>query len=287
MAELPPGGIAAGAGGTVALAVAVVLVLREAMRIRPLNAREQDELQQALRQLQSNSEASDALGSLQHDPGLAPPSENDARAGEGGFTPSSPTPTPPGFTPAPPQANVLPGRPAEEQAPTVLQKDRNERLEGGARTNTRRARNAAETADPRVPQNLERAEWEAHHLINLAGIKAFPDLIHAAEQAGWRTDDASNVAPLPASPEAQRKLGEAGIDLPVHDNAHPKWNAIVEKELSEIKKPLDHAVFTEGSDAYGTRAREELEKLQEDLRQRMLELKRLTQNGLAGSPAPV
>ena len=64
----------------------------------------------------------------------------------------------------------------------------------------------------------------------MAGLRVAPELIAAAAQAGWRTDDP-------------------------------------------------------GTDAYDQRAREELEKLQNSLRQKMLQEDRLTQNGSAGGPA--
>ena len=91
-------------------------------------------------------------------PGLVPPVESKTKPGEGGFTPSPPTPPLPGFTPAPPQSKVLPGRAAEERGATVLHQDRNEGPPGGARTNSRRARDAARAADPKVTQALQEAE---------------------------------------------------------------------------------------------------------------------------------
>jgi hypothetical protein len=72
-------------------------------------------------------------------PGLVPPVSGDPGPGEGGFTPVSPTPQQPGFDPAPPSPNVLPGRSAEAQGPTILQQNRNDGLAGGTRTNSQRA----------------------------------------------------------------------------------------------------------------------------------------------------
>ena len=216
-------------------------------------------------------------------PGLVPPAAGDPRPGEGGFTPISPTPPQPGFDRAPPSPNVLPGSPAEARGPTILRQDRNDGLAGGARTNSQRARDAARAADPEVTQVLPDAEWRAHHLINVAGLRVAPDLIAAAARAGWRTDDPANVAALPASPDAQRKLKAAGIDRPVHDSGHRNWNDEVADELRQIEKELQR--LRPGGDAYGRRAREELEKLQNSLRQKMLQEDRLTQNGAGGSPA--
>ncbi len=211
-------------------------------------------------------------------PGLVPPVESKTKPGEGGFTPSPPTPPLPGFTPAPPQSNVLPGRAAEERGATVLHQDRNEGLQGGARTNSRRARDAARAADPKVTQALQEAEWRAHHLINVAATRRAPDLLAAAIRAGWRTDDAGNVAPLPASPEAQEKLGATGIHRPVHNSGHRNWNDDALAGLNELRTNLLNDGLTPGTDAYDQAVRKGFEKMQDDLRQKMLELDRLTEN---------
>jgi len=129
------------------------------------------------------------------------------------------------------------------------------------------------------------AEWRAHHLINVAGLRVAPELIAAAARAGWRTDDPGNVAALPASPDAQQKLKAAGIDRPVHDSGHRNWNAEVRDALMQIRTALGNQRLRPGTDAYDQRAREELEKLQNSLRQKMLQEDRLTQNGSAGGPA--
>lgn len=215
-----------------------------------------------------------------HPPGLVPPVQT-RPPGEGGFTPGPSAPKPPGFAPDVPRPNILSGRSAEAQWPTILHQDRNEGLEGATRTDSKRARNAARAADPAVTQTLHDAEWRAHHLINLAGIRAFPDLIREAAKAGWRTDDVGNVAPLPASPEARQKLQSSGIDRPVHDNGHPKWNDDVEESLAEVRMALEGEPFAPGSEAYAKRAREKLEELQRRLRQDLIGLSRLTWNEIA------
>ncbi len=215
-------------------------------------------------------------------PGLVPPVAGDPRPGEDGFTPIAPTPPQPGFDQAPPTSGVLPGRTAEAQGPTILQQDRNDGLTGGARTSSQRAREAARAADPAVTQALPDADWRAHHLINVAGLRVAPELIAAAARAGWRTDDPGNVAALPASPDAQQKLKAAGIERPVHNSGYRNWNDEVEDRLRQIERDLRR--LRPGSEAYGRRAREELKKLQNSLRQKMLQEDRLTQNE-AGGPA--
>jgi hypothetical protein len=111
-------------------------------------------------------------------PGLVPPATN--QQSSEGFTPSPPTPALPGSIPAASPPPILPGHIAAELSPIILPKERNEGLVGGARTNSPRARKAAEAADPAVTKALKEADWRAHHLINLAGIRQAADLIAEA-----------------------------------------------------------------------------------------------------------
>ena len=189
-------------------------------------------------------------------PGVEPAAENRTKPGEGGFTPSPPTPPLPGVTPAPPQTNALPGGAAEEQGVTIVHQNRNEGVQGEARTNSPRARKAAEAADPAVTKALQDAEWRAQHLSNVAGLREASDLMAEAARAGWRTDDAGNVAPLPASPEAREKLKSAGIDRPVHNSGHPNWNREVKVELTEIRLELERHGLKSGSQ-YSAKATKE------------------------------
>jgi hypothetical protein len=106
-----------------------------------------------------------------------------------------------------------------------------------------------------------------------------PELIAAAARAGWRTDDPANVAALPAAPQAQQKLKAARIDRPVHDSGHRDWNGEVRRRLEQISDDLANQGLSKGTNAYDRQAREQLERLQNDLRQSMLREKRLTQNG--------
>jgi hypothetical protein len=221
-------------------------------------------------------------------PGLVPPVTGDSRPGEGGFAPPPPSPPLPGFTPAPPSPNLLPGRPADEQGALILRQDRNEGLMGGARANSGRSRAAARAADPEVTRALPDADWRAHHLINVAALRAAPELIAAAVRAGWRTDDPTNVVALPASPGAQQKLKAAtDIDRPVHNSGHQNWNTEVEERLRTIERELPNQGVRPGTDAYGQQARKALEKLQNDLRQKMMPQDRLTENGLVSHTASV
>jgi hypothetical protein len=129
-----------------------------------------------------------------------------------------------------------------------------------------------------VTQALRDAEWRAHHRINVAGLRGTPDLIAEAARAGWRADDPTNIAPLPASPAAREKLKAAGANRPVHDSGHPNWNFEVKKALDDIPAKLEQRGIAPGSDEYARAAREELEKLQDWLRQEMAKFDRLTQN---------
>ncbi|MCW3474313.1 AHH domain-containing protein [Limobrevibacterium gyesilva] len=276
------------AAAVAAAAAASLVTLGIVFYPRRLQSPDQDENSPELRQLRAlpRPEGFVPPSELPAPPGLVPPSGGDLKPAEGGFTPTPPTPPPPGFTPLAPQRSALPGRPAEEQTGTILDRDRNEGLEGGARTRSERARKAARAADPAVVEALREAEWRAHHLINLAGIRRNPGLIQEAVRAGWRTDDERNVVPLPATSEAQQKLREAGEDRPVHDNGHEQWNKDVVNRLDRIESELSSEGLPSGTDAYARRAREKLEQLQNDLRQKMLGLDRLMQNDLPAASMP-
>ena len=216
-----------------------------------------------------------------------PPATNGPTPGTGGFAPPPFPPPPPGLVPAPSSPTVLPGRPAEEQEPTILRQDRNDGPTDKTPRISRRARAGAELADPKVTGALARADWRAHHLINVAALRAAPELIAAAARAGWRIDAPANVAPLPASREAQETLKAAGIYRPVHDSGHQNWNDEIEDRLKTIEQELLAEKDQLGTEAYDRQARKELEELQNDLRQKMMQLDRLTENGLVSHTASV
>jgi hypothetical protein len=98
-------------------------------------------------------------------------------------------------------------------------------------------------------------------------------------QRGPAGEQTTLAAALPASPQAQQKLKAAGIDRPVHDSGHRDWNGEVRRRLEQISDDLTNQGLTKGTNAYDRRAREQLEKLQNNLRQSMLRAKRLTRNG--------
>ena len=177
--------------------------------------------------------------------------------------------------------------PASDQGgPTTFHQDRNEGLEGGARTNSSRVRKGARAADPEVPQTLQ-DEWEAHHLVSVAAARRDPRLLAAAVRAGWRMDDASNTAPLPASQTAQQKLRDAGVRRPIHDNGHPTWNKRAVAEMAAVPEKLRDANLVQGSPEYDQAARKALEAIQAGLRRAMLRLDRVTRNEEAAGPHEV
>jgi hypothetical protein len=148
-------------------------------------------------------------------------------------------------------------------------------LEGGLRSDPRRARDAARQADPAVTQVLKDGEWQAHHLINVGNVRDYKDIFDAAAKAGWRTDEVENVMPLPVTAEDQQKLKEHGIDRPTHLGGHPDWNKEVVKGLKDIRDDLYQSPLLEGSDAYNVKVRQMLEGLQDRLRIEMLEKSRI------------
>ena len=197
-------------------------------------------------------------------PGMEPP--NPPKPGDGGFT---------GL---PDQGVSLPGAPADEQGISILEQ------RGG--TDSSRARANAEKADPPVPKALADADWRAHHLINVAALKNDQGLLKEAAKAGWKIDDSGNVAPLPATLEAQQKLKEADVNRPVHNSGHQNWNEDVKNKLKNIESDLINRHLLPGTDAYAQAARKALENLQDDLRQKMLEFGRLTENSSTRQSLP-
>jgi hypothetical protein len=184
----------------------------------------------------------------------------------------------PGFTPALPAPIILRGPAAEERGPTVLNQQGGDGSKGSMRSRSARARKAARAADPAVTQALKDAEWEAHHLVAAAAANFEPDILAAAAKAGWRMDNTSNVAPLPASREAQRRLKDAGIHRPVHDSGHRNWNNDLRNDLRRLRSRLGKDRLMPGTDEHAQGARKGLEKLEQKLRDKLLSLDRVTQN---------
>ena len=208
------------------------------------------------------------------------------RPADTGFPQPPPIPDLPAQTQADPIPHVLSTPASDQGGPTIFHQDRNKGLAGSARTNSRRARAAARLADPEVTDTLHAPDWQAHPLINLATARAFPKLLAAAARAGWRTDDRTNTAALPASPEARKILENAGVEpRPVHDSGHAKWNSEAFGEVRKIPAELEEEDIKEGTSAYDQAVKEKLQKIQETLRQKMLKLDRLSQNDQTPSTA--
>ena len=220
------------------------------------------------------------------DPGLVPPSGVPDRPADAGLPPARPVSDLPGLPQANPLPHVLSTPIPEQTGPTILRHDRNEGLEGGARTNSSRARKAARAADPEVTQALKDDEWRAHHLFAVAVAKRFPGLVAAAVRAGWRMDAPSNMVALPASPDAQTKLWkETRIKRPVHDNRHPEWNDMALEAVRNIEADLENSELARGSREYDQAARRALENAERTFRQSLRKMKRVTRNDQPTSEA--
>ena len=169
---------------------------------------------------------------------------------------------------------MLPGRPIEAQKPVVLEKNRNDGLPAGVRTDSRRARDNAAAAHPEVIKHLEPHEWAAHHLISLGSIRRAPEAARRAAGAGWKLDDPGNLAALPRHEAAQRKLAEHGIRLPIHGANHPKWNERDERAMHRFQNKLRNLPKNEQPET----ARRWLQQLQDDNRAKLATEKKLSQN---------
>jgi len=146
--------------------------------------------------------------------------------------------------------------------------DRNAGLPTGLRARSQRAR--ARATDRAVADPLQDDEWSVHHLIGIDPAKKHLDLLTAATRAGWAMDATENLMILPRTSAAQAKLAAAGIQRPVHDNRHPKWNQEVRVALEEAEDDLSRSGYSRQSVAYARLARQLLEGLQADLRAKAL-----------------
>ena len=149
-------------------------------------------------------------------------------------------------------------------------------LETGEGTSSRGARRTARHADPKVIQHLADAEWRAHHLINLAAVRGGDEVIRAATRAGWLPNEVANVAALPHTREAQKRLRRKDEPRPVHDSGHPEWIRDVSFKLKNIQKDLHDRFDDIESPERDQAALDALRKLQEELRDFMLKQNRLT-----------
>lgn len=154
--------------------------------------------------------------------------------------------------------------------------DRNADLPTPLRACSRRARARIGADGKAASEHLNDDEWRAHHLIGVDSARNFPELLADAAQAGWRMDSESNVMLLPRTRAAQAKLAAADIRLPLHDNAHLKWNAELRSELLLIEDGLHESTFPKGSPKYNETVRTASEALQARLRDKALKLDRIT-----------
>ncbi|MEJ1976448.1 MAG: AHH domain-containing protein [Acetobacteraceae bacterium] len=126
-------------------------------------------------------------------------------------------------------------------------------------------------------RHLAEADWEAHHLVNMAALQYAPELVKAAVEAGWGPDSVPNIVALPKSAEAQQKIRQVGVSRPVHNSSHLNWNRDVEVILRRANGDFD-----EGGGAFqdartrGTAARRFLEQEATKLRARMMHSDRIT-----------
>ena len=176
------------------------------------------------------------------------------------------------------QPNVLRGREIVDPGPFTLESRRNQGLKGDERTNTDRARKAAQRVDPEVTKVLEEGEWRAHHLISMEAVRSRNAVLAAAARAGWKTDEDANIAALPTTAAAQQKLRAAGIERPLDDSGHPQWNAQVKQRLIVIKSELDEKFGVGSSPQKDQTAREAVERLLKELRTKALALPRISSN---------
>jgi hypothetical protein len=202
-------------------------------------------------------------------PGLVPPSPGQ-NPGEGGLVPAAPPQQPPGRPVKANQAVILPGPDATAEGATIFEQQRNQDLEPALRPSVPRARAHAALATPDAAGILDPSEWSAHHLIGIANIRRFHILFEAAAKAGWTADEIENMIALPTSPEAQQKLKDHGINLPIHRGPHPDTRDKLDKQLELIADRLKKSDLDKGSAAYSEYAKQIIRNLEKQLRDDML-----------------
>ncbi len=192
-------------------------------------------------------------------------------------------PLTPGST-APSLPSVMPGAEIAQEGPLILETRRNQGLEGDERTNTDRARKAARRVDPEVTKVLKENEWRAHHLISMEAVRSRNAVLAAAGRAGWKTDEDANIAALPTTEAAQQKLREAGIERPLDNSGHPRWNDRIRDKLGDIRRSLDRDFGVEDSSEKDQAAKTAVRQLLRELRQELSHLRRISANdGNSGS----
>jgi hypothetical protein len=208
-------------------------------------------------------------------PPLPPSTARRPQAAAEGFTPGPTLPAlPPTVTPPP--VPPLPGH-APHAAGPVIMEHRNTGLPQGMTTSARRARANARNNSPGVVNQLAENEWHAHHLISIETIRKVPGLFAAAAQAGWSADGPGNVVALPNSARAQAKLTERQrLSAPYHDNGHWRWNDQVYQVAEGAYKRLNKKYGEGDSAVRSTAAREIVERLERQQRERLKHLGRVT-----------
>ena len=120
------------------------------------------------------------------------------------------------------------------------------------------------------------ADWQAHHLINLAATRRNNPVIEAAARAGWLPDAPQNVLALPTTLDAKQRLQAAGIQRPIHDSSHRKWNDRTDERLLEIRKELAIGAGAAASPEKDRAAFDALKAFQRELLQEILKQERVT-----------
>lgn len=187
-----------------------------------------------------------------------------------------------------PPAPVVP-LPPKENGSDVMEvnpgSDRNAGLPPPLRAYSERARSAAQVQDRDITERLQDDEWSAHHLIGVKAAHDHTELLEAAARAGWTMDEPANVMALPRTRAAQAKLAAEGVLLPLHDNPHPKWNELIDQQLSLIEGRINMESNDGHTELRDRRARVLIEQFQTILRQQALAKDRITRNDTGSDEA--
>lgn len=76
---------------------------------------------------------------------------------------------------------------------------------------------------------------QAHHLVPVNIVGRNLPLATLASEAGWKTDSLDNLVALPSNPQTQARLAAEGINLPIQNLPHPRYDAQTQNQIDTLK----------------------------------------------------
>jgi len=76
---------------------------------------------------------------------------------------------------------------------------------------------------------------QAHHLVPVNIVGRNLPLATLASEAGWETDSLDNLIALPSNPQTQARLAADGINLPIQNLPHPRYDEQTQNQIDTLK----------------------------------------------------